>query len=190
MSAPTPFSIQTYRGCSFDLLNPHSSQIDTDDLSMALSQLNRFSGHTLYPYSVGQHSLLVAHLLFETNQPNQVILQGLLHDAAEAYVGEIAAPLKKLLPELTVIETGIWAAICERFGLDVQLSPAVRLASALADRAEALELLRAPAQSDTSRPGLSVEAEALMVRPYSSCEVRRMWKQAVERRLLCRRAAV
>lgn len=73
--------IQTYRGQTFDLLDPNPGQIDLEDLSMALSQLNRLGGHTQYPYSVAQHSLLVAQLLFDANQPNIVILQGLLHDA-------------------------------------------------------------------------------------------------------------
>lgn len=60
-----------------------------DDIAHALSQINRFTGHTSKPYSVAEHSCRVSDLL-----PDGFRLAGLLHDAAEAYLGDMASPLK------------------------------------------------------------------------------------------------
>lgn len=183
--------IQTYRGQPFDLLDLDSGQIHLEDLSMALSQLNRLGGHTEYPYSVAQHSLLVAQLLFDANQPNIVILQGLLYAAPEAYLGDVSPTLQALLPEYAVIERRVWNAVCERFDLDLALHAAVVLAADLAMRAEAWELLRAnPVRHWAgTKPRLSQAAQAVLIRPMSSWEARRAWQQAVTRRLGCRRTA-
>jgi len=44
-------------------------------------------------------------------------LYALLHDAAEAYIGDIISPVKQLAPNLKVIEKSISAAVDEAFGL-------------------------------------------------------------------------
>lgn len=84
--------IQTYSGKAFDLWDPQPDQIDITDIAHALSLQCRFNGHCRQFYSVAQHSVLVARLL-----PEPLRLYGLLHDAAEAYIGDIVRPLKERL---------------------------------------------------------------------------------------------
>lgn len=70
-------------------LYPFEWEPDVDEIAHALSQTNRFTGHTTVPYSVAEHSVRVASLL-----PDELQLAGLLHDASEAYLGDMASPLK------------------------------------------------------------------------------------------------
>ncbi|WP_272976002.1 hydrolase [Deinococcus geothermalis] len=133
--------IQLYSGVAFDLLNPDPATIHPQDIAVALSRQPRFGGHTLRPYSVAQHSLVVAHLLQITGHGPAVVLQGLLHDATEAFVVDVPRPLKALLPEYRVIEDRVWRAVAARFDLPAELGPAVKWADEEALLHEAHHLL-------------------------------------------------
>ena len=104
--------IQTFTGKKFDLLNPDPEMVCIRDIAHSLSHICRFGGHTDRFYSVAQHSLIVSQCC----QPWDA-LWGLLHDASEAYVGDITRPLKYELPEYSQIERRIQATIATRFGL-------------------------------------------------------------------------
>lgn len=105
--------IQTSAGYRFDLVNPTWGTVNPLDIAHALSLINRFGGHTSRGYSVAQHSVFVS----QNVQPENA-LHGLLHDAHEAYVGDITRPLKHLLGHrIREIESRIDTAIFERFGL-------------------------------------------------------------------------
>lgn len=82
----------TNSGKRIDLLNPQVDQIDINDIARALSYIPRFMGQTNIHYSVLTHSVNVASLV-----PNEYKLCALLHDATEAYVGDVPTPLKDLL---------------------------------------------------------------------------------------------
>lgn len=71
---------------------------DIESIAFALSNINRFTGH-VGQYSVAQHCVMIAEAL-----PNEYKLSGLLHDAPEAYIGDVSAPLKRRLPEYKKIE--------------------------------------------------------------------------------------
>lgn len=64
------------------------------DIAASLSKLCRFSGATRTFYSVAQHSVLVADMLYDDPI---AACYGLLHDAHEAYVGDITRPLRVLI---------------------------------------------------------------------------------------------
>lgn len=129
---------QTFSGLALDYVNPDQSQISVADVSQALAHINRFCGHTNRPYSVAQHSLLVVALLIDAGQNDaRVLLQGLVHDAPEAYIADIPAPLKRMLPDYRLVEERVWAACASSFGVPVVLCDAVKDADWLACRLEA-----------------------------------------------------
>jgi 5'-deoxynucleotidase YfbR-like HD superfamily hydrolase len=117
--------IQTYTGIAFDLMEPVTNQVDIRDIAHALSQIGRFGGHTQEFYSVAQHSILVSE-----NVPPGDALQALLHDAAEAYIGDMVRPLKRsgAMQPFIECEDRLMVAIAQRFGIDSDISPAVKLA--------------------------------------------------------------
>jgi len=132
--------IQTYTGKRFDLIDPKPEQICMADIAHALSRACRFTGHTFAHYSVAEHSVLVSHMV-----PPSLVCEALLHDAAEAYIGDATSPLKKAMRALSdgmpsaydEIETGIRHSIFKKFGLQDTHSPLVSEADILALIAEA-----------------------------------------------------
>lgn len=128
--------IQTSTGQRFDLSNPSQAQVSLSDIAHALGHLCRFNGHTYMPYSVARHSLLVAELV-----PPEHRLQALLHDAHEAYIGDMSTPLKWILPEYRAIEKPIWGAVATAFGIPEELAPEVNHADRVMLMTERRDLL-------------------------------------------------
>jgi 5'-deoxynucleotidase YfbR-like HD superfamily hydrolase len=81
--------IQTFTGRRFWPLAPRVSDVCIEDIAHALSNLCRFTGHTLKFYSVAQHSLLCSYIV-----PPVDSLWALFHDAAEAYLVDFPRPVK------------------------------------------------------------------------------------------------
>lgn len=67
---------------------------DIKDVAHALSNICRFVGHTPRFYSVAEHCCLVSDEVWRRTQDYEQTLQGLLHDASEAYLGDLSNPLK------------------------------------------------------------------------------------------------
>ncbi|WP_312921087.1 phosphohydrolase [Stutzerimonas nitrititolerans] len=128
--------ILTRTGRRFDLLAPCPSQVFVLDIAHALAHLCRFNGHTSRHYSVAQHSLFVADIV-----PPEHRLAALLHDATEAYVGDMVRPLKQVMPEYQKIEQRIWLAICERFDIAPELPACVHEADMIALATERAQLM-------------------------------------------------
>lgn len=108
----------TYTGKEFDFNNISKESIYIPDILHSLPRINRFIGHSSRPYSVGEHTyvgLLMAHKLGYS--PLQQ-LNWFKHDFTEAYVGDCPTPLKRLLPDYSVIESKVEKAIEEHLGLD------------------------------------------------------------------------
>lgn len=116
--------IESASGKHYHFLGPQQDEIDIEDIAMALANKCRFSGHTQF-YSVAEHSVCVAYRL-----PPNLRLAGLLHDAAEAYLGDIPSPLKQVLPEFQAIEKINEAAIEEKFGIKLNLFERVAIKKA------------------------------------------------------------
>lgn len=133
---------QTYTGKAFSLLDPRPEDVDPIDVAASLSRQCRFNGHVRCShYSVADHSIRVSTIL-----PRAFRLQGLLHDAAEAYLGDIIRPLKKVLgPVVEVVETGIARAIGERFSVDlVNLPPSIHNADNILLATEKRDIMARP----------------------------------------------
>lgn len=84
--------IQTFTGKQFWPLTPKAEDVCIEDIAHALAFKCRFGGHCKTFYSVAEHSCRVAEILRPEHQ-----LIGLLHDAAEAYLPDVAAPIKSAI---------------------------------------------------------------------------------------------
>ena len=121
--------VQTTSGGKVDLLDPRPSQINLIDIARSLSRIPRFNGHTRNnaPWSVAAHSMLVADIVASgAPTDGQLILAALLHDAHEAYIGDLISPMKVALGHATMqtwrrIEQTLQAAIHDVFGLPAEL---------------------------------------------------------------------
>lgn len=106
--------ITTYTGRRFYPLDPQPEDIYIEDIAHSLSLLNRFTGHTKFPYSVAQHSIKVSEYAYGHE------LAGLLHDASEAYVNDLARSLKQYLPKYKEIENKILDVIDTKFNVNTR----------------------------------------------------------------------
>lgn len=115
--------IGTYTGIHFYPLDPKPEDVRLEDISRALSQICRFNGHTKEPYSVALHCLNVSKFLKEWGCDELTQLYGLLHDAAEAYIGDITRPFKMCLADIGClkafddIEVDVTEAIYRHFNI-------------------------------------------------------------------------
>jgi hypothetical protein len=130
--------IQVYGGQRYYPLNPTPDMVDINTIAHALANICRYNGHCAWHYSVAQHSVLVSKLCDKRDAK-----WGLLHDAAEAYVCDIARPVKDhpALAGYCEIEDRNMLAVCRSFGLAEDEPESVRLAdkeTALAIEARAL----------------------------------------------------
>jgi hypothetical protein len=133
----------TASGRLFWPLDPRASEIEIDDIAHHLANTGRWNGGCRVFYSVAQHSLEVANLLQAQGQPHHVVLWGLLHDAAEAYVSDLATPLKRSLPGYASIEKRVLDEVAKRFHLPFQMPAEVKHADAVLLATELRDLMPA-----------------------------------------------
>lgn len=116
-------TILTATGVYFDFLQPHVDMVRLEDIAHALANTCRFGGHTRPFYSVAQHSVLASRIVAP-----EYARAALMHDAAEAYLGDVPKPLKRLLPDYQRIEQRVEAVTLARFGLSLPLPVQVQRA--------------------------------------------------------------
>jgi GNAT superfamily N-acetyltransferase len=121
--------IMTYTGKSVNPLDVDPKEICIQDIAHALACCNRFAGHVAKPVSVAQHSVVVSKLAapgqLSTAERCMLALQGLLHDASEAYLGDVTKWLKASMPVYLEAEKRLQAVIFKKFGCDLDLHPHV-----------------------------------------------------------------
>lgn len=88
-----PSSIKTWTG-RVDPLNPAIEDINIEDIAHALSRQCRYNGHCDGYLSVARHCIWVSERLEAQGFDTTIQLTGLLHDAAEAYLGDLVRPIK------------------------------------------------------------------------------------------------
>lgn len=106
--------ITTWTGAAVDFCHVLEAPIELEDIAHALGMLCRFNGHIRRFYSVAQHSVVVSHLV----EP-ELARAALMHDATEAYMGDMTAPLKRCIPTFRSLEDKLEVAIRAQFDLYV-----------------------------------------------------------------------
>jgi len=90
--------LQTVSGRWVNPFDPDPEQLDAGDIARALANLCRFGGHSRSFYSVAQHSVIVSRLVEERTGDAEEAFAALMHDATEAYLGDMPHPLKHRSP--------------------------------------------------------------------------------------------
>ncbi len=111
-------TIKVSAGHYFDLANPDPSTIEVKSIAAALSKVCRFGGHCPRFYSVAEHCIHATAMACSEGYSGDALIAVLLHDAAEAYIGDMVKPLKMIMPQYGEIEGRIEAAIQAAFGID------------------------------------------------------------------------
>lgn len=126
----------TYTGRQFWPLDVREEDVYVEDVARALSMVCRFGGHLSDFYSVAQHSVHVSRLV-----PPELALTGLMHDAQEAYLGDMVRPLKRMMPEYREAERRLWEVIAHKYRLPVELPSLVKTADNIAMMTERREFV-------------------------------------------------
>jgi hypothetical protein len=149
-------TIMLHSGAWFDFCAPASSCFNIEDIAHGLANICRYAGQCKRFYSVAEHSILVSQTAkgFE--------YEALLHDAAEAFVGDISRPLKQMLPDFKRIEAEVERAILERFGVAWPLPPQIKQADLRVLAAEQKQIM--PEGTDGWVRGQKVEPAPIVVR--------------------------
>jgi len=105
-----PGQVRVNSGRLIDLADPRPNDFLIEDIAWALGTMVRYNGHIPYPYTVARHSIIMSYYV-----PAENAMEALLHDAGEAYCGDIIKPLKRLYPDLEDFEDNITAVIHNKF---------------------------------------------------------------------------
>lgn len=145
------FWIRTFSGGRFYPLDPREREIRAEDFAHALSNLCRFTGHVREFYSVAQHCLGVSLWVEEEAHrqglgllaEERLALEGLLHDASEGYLNDVATPVKRqpALAGYRAAEERLQRVIARKYGLPEIETPLVKRGDQVLLVTEARDLL-------------------------------------------------
>ena len=116
-------TILTFTGQYFDFLKPEEYKLNIRDIGHGLSNVCRYTGQCIQFYSVAQHAVLVSLMV-----PAWYARCGLHHDDAEALLGDVSTPLKRLLPEYKVIEGRTEDSLRRQLDLPLEFHSCVKVA--------------------------------------------------------------
>jgi hypothetical protein len=171
--------IRTFSGIDFWPFDPRTNEIDIVDIAHALSNICRFGGHCRKFYSVAQHSVHVSTVLemerFNWTKFKTESLIGLLHDAPEAYIGDMVTPVKKHLRSFKKVDSGIWSAIALKFKLPGYIPFNVHAADVVAIRTEVRDLINGDPAWVKNRPYCDFEPDKKKIIPVSPAEAKSMF---------------
>lgn len=108
--------MNTFLGGKYWPLDPRPEDVHIEDVAHHLSLLCRYTGAVMKFYSVAEHSYWMSFLV-----PREHQFAALMHDATEAYLGDVGRPLKRHLPNYKDIEESNWTVIAAKFGLPLVL---------------------------------------------------------------------
>jgi hypothetical protein len=131
--------IRTYTGRKFWPLSPQPEEVAIEDIAHALANSCRWTGHVKRFYSVGQHSLFCEAWVSGCTPATR--LQALMHDASEAYIADIAKPIKPHMPQYRTIEARLMEVIAQALGFPWPMGEEVHRVDAFALAVECYHLM-------------------------------------------------
>jgi hypothetical protein len=117
--------IQTFTGKAVFPFEPTYDMIDIEDIAHGLAMTCRYGGHTNRFFSVAEHCCHLYDWFIETEQFEDAFA-ALMHDAAEAYIGDVPRPIKKRLPEYLVAEAALEKVIFGKYGVPNPMPKSVK----------------------------------------------------------------
>lgn len=109
--------MEVFSGEKVWFLDPKPEHLSIEDISESLSKKCRYNGHCAGFYTVAEHSCHISDYIMATTGDVTLAFCGLMHDAAEPYVGDAVRPLKRKLINFAEIERKFDLAICAKWGL-------------------------------------------------------------------------
>lgn len=113
--------VRMYSGKVFDFVEPSPAQLDILDIAKGLSQSTRWNGQTSRPVFIGEHCLEMYSMVSDYK------LSALMHDASEAYMGDLVRPLKSIpsMSEYLDVEDSLMKMLAEKFNFTYPLPDVV-----------------------------------------------------------------
>ena len=124
-------------GRYFSYERPDLCEMSLEDIARGLANTCRFAGQSPRFYSVAEHSVYVSQIV-----PDAMAWDGLMHDAAEAFICDMPKPLKVMLPDYKEVEKRVEKAVASAFGLNDPMPPEIKYADVQMLRAEQMQVMR------------------------------------------------
>ena len=118
--------IRTYTGEYLNFFDPQPEQISIESIAIGLARPPRFAGQCKNFYSVASHSMMVSDRIWELTQNKEMALMGLLHDASEAFLGDIPGTIKPMMEGYKLIEEKLQRVIFKKYNLDYTLMSGIK----------------------------------------------------------------
>lgn len=157
--------ILTHSGRHFDFLVPERDAIQIEDIAHALAHTCRFGGHCRQFYSVAQHCYHASMIV-----PPADALAALLHDAAEAYLGDVPKPLKQLLPDYQALEARLEVLLFDQLGIAQPLPDSVSVADRVMLATEQRDLMAADKDVWVLTAGVAPLAQRIVPLPSGAAK--------------------
>jgi len=117
--------MQTFGGRQFFPLAPRPEDVHIEDIAHSLAYQCRYGGHTRFFYSVAEHSALMSDWVALTSTPFNALV-ALMHDTAEAYIGDVIRAIKHRMPQFLEIERAVEEVVFGVFKLPAKLPPFIK----------------------------------------------------------------
>lgn len=128
----TEGAVSSYSGEMISILTPEENNYRIIDIAKGLAYKSHFGGQIPFYFSIAQHSVLVdvlyirdCHMRKVTPDP-VVRLACLLHDAPEAFLGDMLKPYKMLMPDYEFFENRMMQAMFDYFNLPILIMAEVK----------------------------------------------------------------
>lgn len=134
--------MEVYDGSQFTVGSVEENEYRINTIAHSLSNICRYGGHSKKFYSVAEHSIIMADHVYDTTGDKVLAYEALMHDAAEAYMGDIPRPLKYRLPDYLDTLAKVEKSIAEKFNFPYPTSKSIKELDARMIKTERKQVMR------------------------------------------------